>query len=126
MDSVHPFTKKNRPQCEGPRIRATLEAQWAGFFLIICYRSATGASVCGRQQLSYLKESSNNLRIIADHYVFTGKCLQKNMNAQQGFHPRRFVLPPKCDNSCQGKTTPEQEIQHVDRVIQLSKRQYNP
>jgi hypothetical protein len=37
--------------------------------------------------------------------VFIGNVQIKNLNAQQGFHPRRFVLPPNA-------IPPEQVIRH--------------
>lgn len=47
---------ENRNVLMKPRLRASLEARRAEVFLIVCSRSAVGATLQGRRQLSYMEE----------------------------------------------------------------------
>ena len=88
-----------------PSLRVFPRHAGQGVFLNFSHRSAAGAPRRGRRQSSYQTE---RVVIIPASYmnttIFIGNA-QKLVNAQQGFHPRRFGSP-------QNALPPEQVLHH--------------
>jgi len=105
IDSDHTRTMKIGLSTKDPRLRAFPRHAGQGVFLNFSHRSAAGAPLRRRRHSSH---QMKRVVIIPAWYmnttIFIGNA-QKLVNAQQGFHPRRFGSP-------QNAIAPEQVLHH--------------
>jgi hypothetical protein len=112
IDSVH-LTTRTLMNYDGHLPQGLSEAQRTGGFLfLILFLILRGLPFAGRRQVSCMMESSNNLRVITECFIFQRKCSEerftKNRNAH-GVPPPPLRLPPNA-------------ITPVKGVIQLTNR----
>jgi len=93
IDSDHTRTMKIGLSTKDPRLRAFPRHAGQGVFLNFSHRSAAGAPLRGRRHSSHqMDRGVTNFASYLNNTIFIGNG-QKNLNPQQGFHPRCFGSP---------------------------------